>query len=182
MFFPSWQTVAGQIQGKALFQESISLLLQSSEAAGVSCIFVSQGPQRHVACKIGGSIWHLIQQNITMLPLLITVMLQETEEGACCVWRHRRMEKWGVIKEASSQNSLLETLCVCVSLWPLSEGANKIVLYCSTSLPSNNGSPPPQTCSEKHQPSSLDLLNLQLKARIKLNQTPILLHDTSAYG
>lgn len=78
-----------------------------------------------------------------MLPLLITVMLQETKEGERYVWRHRhrRMEKWGVIKQASSQTSLSLTLCVCVSLWPLSEGGNKIVLYCSTSLPSNNSFP-----------------------------------------
>lgn len=39
-----------------------------------------------MACKVWGSIWHLINQNTAMLPLLITVMLQETEAGERCVW------------------------------------------------------------------------------------------------
>lgn len=80
-------------------------------------------------------------RSITMLPLLITVILQEMEQVERCVWQRRRIEEWGVIKQASSQTSPPLTLCVCVGLWPLSEGGNKIVLYCSTSLRSNNSFP-----------------------------------------
>lgn len=117
-----------QVQRGALFGSSF---LHYCSPNRESPAFVSYGLQSL-------RLWHLIKQNLAMLPLLITVMLQETERGERCVWQYDSVKKQGVIKQGSSQTSLLLTLCVCVSLWPLSEGGNKIVLYCSTSLTSNN--------------------------------------------
>lgn len=87
------------------------LSLQSAEATGVCYDLKSQGGQRRVAWKVWGSIWHLINQNAAMLPLPITVMLQEKEEGERCVWWNRPMGKWGAIMQAFSQTFL--SVCLC---------------------------------------------------------------------
>ena len=64
--------IAGQIQGEALFQNFTSLSLQSGLGG---------------ACGLQSLRLYLTFNNqyIAVLPLLITVMLQETAEGERCV-------------------------------------------------------------------------------------------------
>lgn len=113
-FPPSWHSFTSterNLVSELYF--SVIAILRGSRSVPCSCKLGNTG-----AWRVWGSFWHLINENIAVLPLLITVMLRETEEGERCVWQRRRMEKWGVIKQASSQTSLSLTLCVCVSLWP----------------------------------------------------------------
>lgn len=112
MFFPSWHSWTST--EKSLVSELYFSVIAILKTAGECCVFVSQGAYRYVACTVWGCIWHLINQNIAMLPLLIRVMPQETEEGERYVWRCWRMEEWGVIKQPSSQTPpLADPVCLC---------------------------------------------------------------------